>query len=38
MLDGTTVEIVDTFATEEFVRLNAFGDGRTVLVTTSAWA
>ncbi|WP_194860670.1 zinc metallochaperone AztD [Dietzia sp. SYD-A1] len=35
VLDGETLEIIEEFETEEFTRLNAFGDGRTVLVTTS---
>ena len=35
VLDGETLEVVDRFETEEFTRLNPFGDGRTVVVTTS---
>ncbi|MDI6942800.1 zinc metallochaperone AztD [Microbacterium barkeri] len=35
VLDGTSLEVVDTFETEEFTRLNPFGDGRTIAVTTS---
>lgn len=35
VLDPGTLEVVDEFATEEFTRLNAFGDGRTIAVTTS---
>ncbi len=35
VLDPTTLEVVDRFTTEEFTRLNAAGDGRTVFVTTS---
>ncbi|WP_460815287.1 zinc metallochaperone AztD [Microbacterium petrolearium] len=36
VLDPETLEIVDEFETEEFTRLNAAGDARHVLVTTSA--
>ncbi|WP_292862272.1 zinc metallochaperone AztD [Microbacterium sp.] len=36
VLDGETLEVVDELATEEFTRLNAFGDGKTIAVTTSA--
>ncbi|MAB19543.1 zinc metallochaperone AztD [uncultured Microbacterium sp.] len=36
VLDPETLEVVDEFASEEFVRLNTFGDGKTVAVTTSA--
>lgn len=36
VLDPETLEIVDEFETEEFTRLNPFGDGSTVAVTTSA--
>lgn len=36
VLDPETLEVVDELETEEFTRLNAFGDGRTVAVTTSA--
>ncbi|MFS0894221.1 zinc metallochaperone AztD [Microbacterium sp. 179-I 3D3 NHS] len=35
VLDPETLEVVDEFDTEEFTRLNAFGDGRTIAVTTS---
>lgn len=35
VLDGETLEVIEEFETEEFTRLNAFGDGETVLVTTS---
>lgn len=35
VLDGETLEVVDEFDTEEFVRLNPVGDGRSVMVTTS---
>ncbi len=35
VLDGTTLEVVKTFDSEEFTRLNAAGDGRHVFVTTS---
>ncbi|MEI7055051.1 zinc metallochaperone AztD [Nocardioides sp. CCNWLW239] len=35
VLDGKTLEVVDEFDTEEFVRLNSFGDGRNLAVTTS---
>lgn len=35
VLDPATLEVVDTFETEEFIRLNAAGDGRHVFVTTS---
>ncbi|WP_456284225.1 zinc metallochaperone AztD [Microbacterium sp. JZ101] len=35
VLDGTSLEVVNTFETEEFTRLNPFGDGRTITVTTS---
>lgn len=35
VLDGETLEVVEEFESEEFTRLNAFGDGRTVLVTMS---
>ncbi|WP_229382046.1 hypothetical protein [Microbacterium schleiferi] len=35
VLDPETLEVVGEFASEDFVRLNAFGDGRTVAVTTS---
>ena len=35
VLDGKTLEIVDEFETEEFVRLNSVGDGRNLAVTTS---
>lgn len=36
VLDGETLEVVAELESEEFTRLNAFGDGRTVAVTTSA--
>jgi outer membrane protein assembly factor BamB len=35
VLDPDTLEVVDSFETEEFIRLNAAGDGRHVFVTTS---
>lgn len=35
VLDPDSLEVVDTFETEEFIRLNAAGDGRHVFVTTS---
>lgn len=35
VLDGETLEVVETFETEEFTRLNAMGDGRHLLLTTS---
>lgn len=35
VLDGTSLEVVDEFETEEFVRLNSVGDGRNLAVTTS---
>jgi hypothetical protein len=35
VLDATTLDVVDDFATEEFTRLNSAGDGKHVLVTTS---
>lgn len=35
VLDPETLEVVDEFETEEFTRLNPFGDGRTIAVTTS---
>ncbi len=35
MLDPETLEVVDELEAEEFTRLNAFGDGRTIAVTTS---
>ena len=35
VLDGETLEVVEEFESEEFTRLNAMGDGRTVLVTMS---
>ncbi|WP_241965284.1 zinc metallochaperone AztD [Microbacterium telephonicum] len=35
VLDADTLEVVDEFDSEEFTRLNAFGDGRTIAVTTS---
>ncbi|MBT0768244.1 hypothetical protein KIH74_04880 [Kineosporia sp. J2-2] len=36
VLDAATLDVVQQFGTEEFTRLNAAGDGRHVLVTTSA--
>ncbi|MCO1339903.1 hypothetical protein BJH93_13555 [Kocuria polaris] len=36
VLDSQTLEIVDEFDSEEFTRLNSAGDGRNVMVTTSA--
>ena len=36
VLDGTTLEEVETFESEEFTRLNAAGDGRHIFVTTTA--
>ncbi|MDJ1114646.1 zinc metallochaperone AztD [Microbacterium dauci] len=35
VLDATTLEVLDTFDTEAFVRLNPAGDGRHAVVTTS---
>ncbi|RXZ72985.1 zinc metallochaperone AztD [Agromyces albus] len=35
VLDGTTLEVVDEFDTEEFTRLNAAGDGRHLFLSTS---
>jgi hypothetical protein len=35
VLDGTTLEVVAELESEEFTRLNTFGDGRTIAVTTS---
>lgn len=35
VLDGQSLEVVESFDSEEFTRLNAAGDGRTVLVTMS---
>lgn len=35
VLDGKSLEIIDEFESEEFTRLNAVGDGRSVLVTVS---
>ena len=35
VLDGKTLNVVGTFSTEDFTRVNAVGDGRHVLVTTS---
>ncbi|MFP7834508.1 zinc metallochaperone AztD [Marisediminicola sp. LYQ134] len=35
VLDGTTLEVVDEFSTEEFTRVNPAGDGRHVFVTMS---
>ncbi|MGJ0203954.1 zinc metallochaperone AztD [Leucobacter sp. gxy201] len=35
VLDPQTLDVVGEFKTEEFTRLNAFGDGRTIAVTTS---
>ncbi|WP_210441402.1 zinc metallochaperone AztD [Nocardioides xinjiangensis] len=36
VLDGESLEVVEEFATEEFTRLNAVGDGQHLLLTTSA--
>ncbi|WP_245934446.1 zinc metallochaperone AztD [Arthrobacter psychrolactophilus] len=36
VLDGTTLELVKSFDSEEFTRLNPAGDGRHVVVTTTA--
>ncbi len=36
VLDGTTLELIKTFDSEEFTRLNAAGDGRHVFVTTTS--
>ncbi|MDI6022610.1 zinc metallochaperone AztD [Leucobacter sp. UT-8R-CII-1-4] len=36
VLDPETLEVLQEFSTEEFTRLNTFGDKRTVAVTTSA--
>jgi len=35
IVDGETLEVIDGFATEDFIRLNAAGDGRHAFVTTS---
>lgn len=35
VLDGQSLEVKQTFDSEAFTRLNAAGDGRSVLVTTS---
>lgn len=35
VLDGTTLEVIEEFDTEEFTRVNPVGDGRHVLLTTS---
>lgn len=35
VLDGQTLEVIEEFESEEFTRLNAAGDGQTVLVTMS---
>lgn len=35
VLDGETLEVLEEFDTEEFTRLNAVGDGRHLLLTTS---
>lgn len=35
VLDAKSLEVVDEFETEEFVRLNSTGDGRNLMVTTS---
>ena len=35
VLDGTSLEVLKTLESEEFTRLNAVGDGKHVLVTTS---
>lgn len=36
VLDGETLEVLEEFDTEEFTRLNAVGDGRHLLLTTTA--
>lgn len=36
VLDGTTLDVIETFDSEEFTRLNAAGDGRHVFVTTKS--
>ncbi|MGP5023974.1 zinc metallochaperone AztD [Glutamicibacter ardleyensis] len=36
VLDGETLEVIKSFDTEEFTRLNSAGDGRNFLLTTSA--
>ncbi|MCT2084731.1 hypothetical protein M3D75_01220 [Microbacterium enclense] len=36
VLDGQTLEVVGDVASEEFTRLNSAGDGRHIMVTTSA--
>jgi hypothetical protein len=36
VLDGETLEVVGDVASEEFTRLNSAGDGRHIMVTTSA--
>ncbi|MBL3699984.1 zinc metallochaperone AztD [Leucobacter luti] len=36
VLDPDTLAVIDEFETEAFTRLNTFGDGRTIAVTTSA--
>lgn len=36
VLDGTTLEVLADFDSEEFTRLNAAGDGRHLFLTTSA--
>lgn len=35
VLDAKSLEVVEEFETEEFVRLNSVGDGRNLMVTTS---
>ncbi|MFE7223277.1 zinc metallochaperone AztD [Nocardioides sp. NPDC057577] len=35
VLDAESLDVVEEFETEEFVRLNPFGDGRNLAVTTS---
>lgn len=35
VIDGETLEVIDDFASEEFVRVNAAGDDRHVFLTTS---
>lgn len=35
VVDGETLEVIDDFASEDFVRLNSAGDGRHAFVTTS---
>ncbi|MGO2598683.1 MAG: hypothetical protein ACTH77_09155, partial [Microbacterium gubbeenense] len=35
VLDAATLELIDTFPSDDFTRVNAVGDGRNVLVTTA---